>query len=49
MQAALGAAVDADVAQLVQLGFLPHQAREALEETGGDIQAASEWLFAACC
>lgn len=42
--AAAAAAAEADVAQLMGMGFSAKQARDALEEAGGDVEAAIEWL-----
>lgn len=42
------AALAADAQELVSMGFSAKQAREALEETGGDVEAAAEWLVAHC-
>lgn len=46
--AALEAAAAADVAQLVAMGFSTKQARDALEECGGDVEGAIEWLVQHC-
>lgn len=46
--AAAAAAVAADVEQLVGMGFSAKQARDALEESGHDLEAAIEWLVAHC-
>lgn len=46
--AALEAAAAADVAQLVAMGFSAKQARDALEECGGDVEGAIEWLVQHC-
>ncbi|CAK0898947.1 unnamed protein product [Prorocentrum cordatum] len=43
---AVASAVSADaVAQLAAMGFLPARARDALVATGGDIEAAADWLL----
>lgn len=42
------AAAAADVAQLQSMGFPRSKALEALEESGGYLEGAIEWLFAAC-
>lgn len=39
---------DLDLANLVAMGFDEQQARDALEETSGDIEAAAEWLMQHC-
>lgn len=46
--AALEAAAAADVAQLVAMGFSAKQARDALDECGGDVEGAIEWLVQHC-
>jgi hypothetical protein len=43
-----GAADAADLATLVAMGFSERQARDALEEAGGNIDAAAEWLVVHC-
>ena len=46
--AAVAVAAAADVEQLVGMGFSAKQARDALEESGHDLEAAIEWLVAHC-
>ena len=46
--AAEGAALDADVEQLMSMGFEERQVRDALEEANGDVQAAVDWLMEHC-
>jgi hypothetical protein len=41
-------ALAADVATLTAMGFGARRAREALEEAGGDVEGAVEWLMASC-
>ena len=36
------------VDQVVEMGFSKRMARDALEEAGWDVEAAVNWLFAAC-
>ena len=39
-------AVDPEKMSLVEMmGFAPAQARQALKETGGDVERAVDWLF----
>lgn len=45
---AAAAAAAADVEELVAMGFSAKQARDALEESSGDVEAAVEWLVANC-
>lgn len=40
----IGPSADA-VAMVADMGFTPNQARKALHETSGNIEAAVEWLF----
>eukprot|EP00955_Chlamydomonas_euryale_P106393 365702-Chlamydomonas_euryale.AAC.23 len=47
-QEVLDAALAADTATLVDMGFSRSKAREALLSCGRDVQAACEWLFANC-
>jgi len=43
------AMVEADVSELVEMGFSAANAREALEETGyGGVNAAANWLAMHC-
>ena len=46
--AAAAAADDADIEQLAGMGFTRSQARDALEEAGGNVEVAIEWLCANC-
>lgn len=46
--AASAAALEADVQELSAMGFTASQARDALEESGGNMEAAVEWLVANC-
>lgn len=46
--AANAAATAADLAQLQSMGFPRSKALAALEESGGHLEGAVEWLFAAC-
>jgi Holliday junction resolvasome RuvABC DNA-binding subunit len=45
---AASAALAADMQELVSMGFSSKQARDALEEASGDVEAAAEWLVANC-
>jgi hypothetical protein len=45
---AAAVALAADVATLAAMGFGARRAREALEEAGGDVEGAVEWLMASC-
>jgi len=44
-----GVAVAADVATLVAMGFGERQAKDALEEAGGSVEGAAEWLTQSLC
>merc|ERR1719198_271532 len=39
------AAFQPQVEQLTQMGFTAEQARQALAATGGDVEAAADWLL----
>ncbi|KAG1661523.1 hypothetical protein FOA52_000033 [Chlamydomonas sp. UWO 241] len=47
-QEALNAALAADIATLVDMGFSKGKARDALRACGDDVASACEWLFASC-
>jgi uncharacterized UBP type Zn finger protein len=44
-QEALEVALEADVAALQAMGFPPGKAREALQEVGGSVELAANWLL----
>ena len=46
--AAVNAALNADVATLVAMGFGERQVRDALEEVDGSVEMAAEWLMTHC-
>lgn len=48
LAAAEGAAIAADVATLVAMGFEERQVRDALEEAEGHVEIAAEWLMTHC-
>lgn len=48
MAEAVHAASAADAATLVAMGFPGRQARDALEECGGDVEVAATWLLTNC-
>ena len=46
LSSAAAPAVDPEKMSLVEMmGFAPAQARQALKETGGDVERAVDWLF----
>lgn len=41
-------AMESDLSLLLAMGFGERQARDALEETGGNVEAAAEWIVSHC-
>jgi Holliday junction resolvasome RuvABC DNA-binding subunit len=49
LAAMMRVALDAGVAQLVEMGYSRSKAEDALRECACDVEAAVEFLTAACC